>query len=225
MMTKQGRSFHKTNCIVPGNSTFGQSRHKMEKLYVDAILTSKETLPGPSDTYPTISWVAPNDHSYTKTSPQFSMSKKTKHFEKSMLSTQQSSPGPGNYGSVEPRYSMIRDALKSSKQSLAGLEEGLRPNSNSVDRDNLNLNDSMHQVSVFSATNITNMEGLRTSATALKGSRNSTMQKVGKSLTSTIHNERGYSFGGARDRFHYPTMKVQSPPPNAYHISDSIGYD
>ena len=51
------------------------------------------------------------------------------------------------------------------------------------------------------------------------------MSKVGKSLTSTIHNDRGYSFGGAMDRFRAPTQKQQSPPPNKYSISDSIGYD
>ena len=57
------------------------------------------------------------------------------------------------------------------------------------------------------------------------GFRNSNMEKVGKSLTSTIRTDRGISFGRAYDRFQAPTMKKLSPSPNAYQISDSIGYN
>ena len=51
------------------------------------------------------------------------------------------------------------------------------------------------------------------------------MEKIGKSLASTIRNDRGNSFSRANDRFRAPTLKKQSPPPTAYVISDSIGYD
>ena len=39
------------------------------------------------------------------------------------------------------------------------------------------------------------------------GFRNTNMEKVGKSLTSTIRTDRGNSFGCAKDRFQAPTMK------------------
>ena len=55
--------------------------------------------------------------------------------------------------------------------------------------------------------------------------RNTGMEKVGKSLTSTIRTDRGASFQKANDRFRAPTLKKQSPSPCAYAIGDSIGYD
>ena len=51
------------------------------------------------------------------------------------------------------------------------------------------------------------------------------MEKIGKSLTSTIRTDRGNSFQRANDRFKAPTLKKQSPAPTAYRITDSIGYD
>lgn len=51
------------------------------------------------------------------------------------------------------------------------------------------------------------------------------MKKIGKSLASTIRTDRGFAFSKAQDRFRAPTIKKQSPSPNAYRISDSIGYD
>jgi len=51
------------------------------------------------------------------------------------------------------------------------------------------------------------------------------MEKVGKSLTSTIRTELGNSFGRANDRFKAPTLKKNNPSPASYRITDSIGYD
>ena len=58
---------------MPGKCNFGQSRYKMKKLYVDAILESKEVNPEPGKHQTIIEWVKPKDYSYTKTSPQYSM--------------------------------------------------------------------------------------------------------------------------------------------------------
>lgn len=55
--------------------------------------------------------------------------------------------------------------------------------------------------------------------------RNTNMEKIGKSLTSTLRTDRGNCFQRAQDRFRAPTKKLQSPSPQAYIISDSIGYN
>ena len=72
----------------------------MKKLYVDAILESKETLPDPGNNQTLLNWVKPIDYSYTKTSPQFSMGIKLESSRRSLIKTQQT-PGPGNYGFTE----------------------------------------------------------------------------------------------------------------------------
>ena len=54
---------------------------------------------------------------------------------------------------------------------------------------------------------------------------NSNMSKVGKTLASTIRTDKGFGFSKANDRFLAPTMKRQSPSPDRYFLSDSIGYD
>ena len=54
---------------------------------------------------------------------------------------------------------------------------------------------------------------------------NTTMSKIGKSLTSTIRTDCGNAFSKAQDRFCAPTQKRQSPSPQTYNLSDSIGYD
>ena len=116
----------------------------------------------------------------------------------------------------------IREALRNSRKSVEGIPDGLRTTSNSVERDT--FNDSIHQTSVFTYVSKAN-NASRTSETAFTGSRNTAMQKIGKSLINTLRNDKGYSFGGARDRFYSPTQQFQSPPPTAYTIGDSIGYE
>ena len=54
---------------------------------------------------------------------------------------------------------------------------------------------------------------------------NTGMSKIGASLTSTIRTDRGSHFGKANDRFRAPTQKKPTPSPQAYFLSDSIGYD
>ena len=66
---------------------------------------------------------------------------------------------------------------------------------------------------------------MRASETALTGSRNTAMQKIGKSLMTTIRNDKGYSFGSSRDRFYAPNAQHQSPPPTAYTIGSAVGQD
>ena len=51
------------------------------------------------------------------------------------------------------------------------------------------------------------------------------MQKIGKSLMTTIRNDKGYSFGGKKDRFYAPNSQHQSPPPTAYNIASVVGND
>ena len=50
------------------------------------------------------------------------------------------------------------------------------------------------------------------------------MAMVGKSLCSTIRTDKGFSFGGAHDRFKIPTMKVPGPAPNRYNINESFSF-
>ena len=144
------------------------------------------------------------------------------------MRTQQSSPGPGNYGVMEPSVrsvlrhttgrnmnnSMTMNSGDTINQSIAVEDSKLRPNSGEKEAFNDSIISSAHPHNTS-----------RFSNTALTTKRNTTMAKVGKSLTSTIQNDRGFSFGGAMDRFRAPTQKFQSPPPNTYRISDSIGYE
>ena len=51
------------------------------------------------------------------------------------------------------------------------------------------------------------------------------MSKVGNSLTSTLRQDIGSSFGGARNRFYEPAFRKQSPSPVSYKIPHTIGFD
>lgn len=88
--------------------------------------------------------------------------------------------------------------------------------------DNLDRFD-LTQSSIDFAANTSRFSYQSSTATAA-AMMNTGMQKIGKSLGSTIRTDRGNAFSRANDRFQAPTLNKLSPPPNAYHISDSIGY-
>ncbi len=54
---------------------------------------------------------------------------------------------------------------------------------------------------------------------------NYAMSKVGNSLTSTLRQDIGTSFGVARNRFYEPAFRKQSPSPVSYQIPNTIGFN
>jgi len=180
----------------------------MKKLHIDAILDPSATKvannPGPGQHELCFNWIQPKDSLLNKTSPQFSFAKSTEdksgHFGK-QLKKASFLPGPGHYSStfdgVQPSLSAVSKS-NSKHRSLA---------------DDFNLMES----SVGFQSQL--------EQTKLPMMHNSTMSKIGKSLSSTIRTDQGFGFAKARDRFHAPTSKKQSPCPQSYHIADSIGYE
>ena len=50
------------------------------------------------------------------------------------------------------------------------------------------------------------------------------MEKIGKSLKSTIRMDRGFAFSRAQDRFKAAAMRINVPSPQAYKLGDSVGH-
>lgn len=190
----------------------------MQKIHVDSILDTKalKTVnnPGPGEHNLDYNWSLPKDTLGHKTGPQFSFSKSTTlqrdHFEK-QLKKGSSSPAPGQYGGTLDVANF--QSVTSRNKRGGSVRYSILENPDKL------LNQTQTSVgfsSIHSSTIIANK---------MNGFRNTNMEKIGKSLASTIRTDRGNSFGLANDRFMAPTQKKQSPSPQAYNISDSIGYN
>lgn len=122
-------------------------------------------------------------------------------------------PGPGQYGLKLDAYALDSVLTDDKRRSSA------EPRFSILDNPEL-LNQKAE-----TSISIKQRSRYSMSTTAKQMFNNTTMSKVGKSLTSTIRTDRGNSFGRAQDRFKAPTGKKHSPSPNAYFLNDSIGYD
>ena len=136
------------------------------------------------------------------------------HFER-QLKKEGALPAPGQYGSIESRLdaSMLQSVTSKKLRGGSAQRYSLLENPNVLDETQTSV--------AFKSIHSTIAANRRAFSTL----RNTNMEKIGKSLTSTIRKDLGCSFGLANDRFKAPTMKKQSPSPQAYQISDSIGYD
>ena len=183
-----GKSFL---CQPNKSYSFGVSRHMMQKNFVDSILDTKalKTVnnPGPGEHELHYDWKLPSNTVKNKTGPQFSFSKSTMlhkdHFEK-QLRKEGASPAPGQYGS---RF----DAL--TLQSVTASKRGASVRYSLIENPDM-LNQTQTSIGFKSIQSaITNG--------ATISFRNTHMEKVGKSLTSTIRTDRGNGFSRAHDRF------------------------
>ena len=118
LKTRQGNDFNFEQKQSKG-STFGESRYKLIKLHVDAIMKSGDVdKPGPAFYNKSLEWKIPRDNSFSKTTPQYSFGQRNHHMEKLFIKSQRASPGPGFYGESSPRNS-LRDSVNL-KGVLAG---------------------------------------------------------------------------------------------------------
>ena len=183
----------------------------MQKLHVDAILYKglkgeADANPGPGQHDVSRQWIKPTDTSISKTTPQFSFSKAPKndqeHFNRQVFK-QSDYPGPGSYATP-----LLVPVLQSTRRtSKTGQSKRFHTQSFMTN------NDSLYQ-----STLQTSMRGQISAE-----NHNAAMSKIGNSLTSTIRQDRGISFGKAQDRFKMPTQRRTSPAPTAYTLPDTIG--
>ena len=197
--------------------SFGVSRANMKKIHVDSILDPSARRvtanPGPGEHELAFEWATPKDSLLNKTSPQFSFAKSTTikadHFER-QLRKAAVMPGPGQYGSRQDSLDLGTHLSGMSASKRSGPARfSLMDNPDAIDSTPFNqTRGSFASISVQQPLFL-----------------NTNMEKVGKSLTSTIRTDKGSAFSRANDRFRPPTFKQQSPSPQAYRIGDSIGYD
>ena len=163
----------------------------MKKIHIDAILDTSATKvannPGPGQHELSYNWVQPRDSQLNKTSPQFSFTRSTTvkddHFERQLRKASKM-PGPGQY---------------------SGTFDSVRAPSESVTTKSPSKRFSLAENFGLIESSVSFQPGKSVDTTRLPMMHNSTMSKIGKTLSSTIRTDCGFAFSKARDRFHAPT--------------------
>ena len=139
----------------------------MKKLYVDAILESKETMPDPGNNQTLLNWVKPLDYSMTKTSPQYSMGIKLESSRRSLIKTQQGTPGPGDYGLTEGSAQSLRKSSNNITDRMKNMTGDLSTRQNTLEDQSLCLKED----SILSK----NFANRNRQSTSMQPSKNTTM--------------------------------------------------
>lgn len=98
------------------NVSFGPSRYRLKKLYIDQIINGSRQLPGPGTNHPPADWNPLTDSSLSKVSPCYSMGRRLDHFKNS-LEKQARLPGPQTYETLPHDFAGNRYSRSSGLKS------------------------------------------------------------------------------------------------------------